>query len=80
MNEINERLARCFALVFPFASAEEIRTLKMESMPGWDSLKGVSLVSVIDEEFGAQIDLPDLLEMGSFEKVHQYLSERIKVS
>ena len=49
-------------------------------MPGWDSLVGVSLVTVIDEEFGVQIDLPDLMELGSFDAIHQYLSQHAGVS
>ena len=75
MAEVNDRLARCFASVFPVATPEEIRTVQIESMPGWDSLVGVSLVTVIDEEFGMQIDLPDLMDLGSFDAIRQYLSE-----
>ena len=80
MAEVNDRLTRCFASVFPVATPEEIRTVQIESMPGWDSLVGVSLVTVIDEEFGVQIDLPDLMELGSFDAIHQYLLQHAGVS
>ena len=76
MNDGNDRLMRCFASVFPIATRDEIGTKKLDMISGWDSLRGVSLLGVLDEEFGVQLDLSELLELGSFDAVKRYLLER----
>jgi hypothetical protein len=34
------------------------------------------LLAVLDEEFGIQMDVPELLELGSFAAVKEYLSKQ----
>jgi acyl carrier protein len=76
VNDNDDRLMRCFALVFPTATPEEIRTAQFDTIPGWDSLRGVTLLSVLDEEFGIQLDLSELLEMGTFAAVKGYVPQQ----
>ena len=76
MDDGDDRLMRCFASTFPSATRDEIRTAKLDAISGWDSLRGVTLFAVLDEEFGVQIELPELLELGSFDAVKQYLLQR----
>jgi acyl carrier protein len=80
VNDDNDRLMRCFASTFPSATRDEIRTAKFEAMVGWDSLRGVTLLAVLDEEFSIQIDLPELLELETFESVKRYLLHRGLIS
>lgn len=80
MNDDDDRLMRCFASVFPSESRDQIRTAKFDAMAGWDSLRGVTLLTVLDEEFGVQIDLPELLELGTFDSVKRYLLQRGMIS
>jgi acyl carrier protein len=74
VNDNDDRLMRCFASVFPSAGRDEIKTAKLDAISGWDSLRGVTLLAVLDEEFGIQIDLGELLELGSYEGIRQHLS------
>lgn len=60
-----ERLARCFLAVFPQLAREGIASADRENIPGWDSLTGVTLISVIEEEFGVELD-PAILEDSKF--------------
>ena len=76
MDDGDDRLVRCFASAFPSATPDEIRTAKFDAMPGWDSLRGVTLLAVLDQEFGVQIDLPELLELETFDAVKRYLLQR----
>lgn len=76
MNDDDARLMRCFASAFPGATPDQIRTAQFGDIAGWDSLRGVTLLAVLDEEFGVQIDLPELLELGSFDSVKRYLLQR----
>ena len=71
----NDRLKRCFNLTFPVASASEIETARIDEMSGWDSLRGVTLLAVLDEEFGLQLDLEELLALGTFDAVQEYLEQ-----
>jgi acyl carrier protein len=80
VNDDDNRLIRCFVSVFPRATRDEIRTTKFDAMPGWDSLRGVTLLAVLDEEFGVQLDLPELLEMETFDSVKRYLLHRGMIS
>jgi acyl carrier protein len=72
----NDQLMRCFLSAFPSATREEIRSAKFEDMTGWDSLRGVTLLAVLDEEFGVQMDLSELLELETFDSVKQFLLGR----
>lgn len=76
----DDRLMRCFASAFPNATRDEMRTAKFEAIPGWDSLRGVMLLAVLDEEFGVQLDLPELLELETFDYVKRFLSQRGVIS
>ncbi len=80
MSKDDDRLFHCFASVFPSATRDEIRTAKFDAISGWDSLRGVMLLAVLDEEFGVQVDLPELLELETFDAMKQCLSERGVIS
>ena len=73
MSEQESRLIRCFASVFPALTVEEIQTATADSAGVWDSLAGVTLATVIQEEFGVEIDSSDLPELDSFEAFRTYL-------
>jgi acyl carrier protein len=80
MDEMETRLARCFSSVFPELTAEQIRGASMDSVPAWDSLAAVTLVAVLQEEFGLQINLIDLPELVSFAAVQNYVRKHKAVS
>jgi acyl carrier protein len=70
------RLARCFALVFPDLSRDEIAGASVESVASWDSVAAVTLVSVVGEEFGVVID-PELLDqLVSFDQIREHLERQ----
>jgi acyl carrier protein len=52
----------------------------MDSVPAWDSLAAVTLVAVLQEEFGLQINLMDLPELVSFVAVQNYVRKHKAVS
>jgi acyl carrier protein len=71
--EVGDRLFRCFSSVFPALTQEEIQAAKVASLIDADSLASVTLLAVIDEEFGVQIDLEGLLELEGFQGIERYL-------
>jgi acyl carrier protein len=76
MSDQDDRLVRCFAGVFPTLSVEEIRTADVVPLFDLDSLAGVTLVTLIDQEFGVDVEMSDLLKLGSFQAIEQYLQKQ----
>ena len=50
-----------------------------EAVAAWDSVAAITMMNVIEDEFGLEMDLDDLGELDSFEKVHAYLQKRLQV-
>jgi acyl carrier protein len=73
---IDNRLVRCFSSVFPELTEEQILTADIEFLAGMDSLAGVTLIALIDEEFGVGLEFENLLKLGTFEAVQQYVSDQ----
>jgi acyl carrier protein len=80
MNDNDDRLMHCFALAFPSATSDEIRAANFDTLPGWDSLRGVTLLAVLDEEYGLQIDMAELLELATFDSVNRYILQHGRVT
>jgi acyl carrier protein len=73
MSEYEDRLAKCIASAFPTLSEEEIRASNMDLLFNTDSMAGVTLLALIGEEFGTSVEPSDLLELGSFAAVSNFL-------
>ena len=78
MPELDDRLTRCFASVFPAVPPDQIQAASVESVPAWDSLAAVTLIAVLEQEFDTQIDLMELPELTSYQAVREYLQRQIK--
>ena len=76
MPEIEERLEKCFALVFPKLHSAQIRSASTEDIDDWDSLASIRLAAVVEEEFGIKIPADDLPELMSFRDFEGYVSSR----
>lgn len=76
MSNMEERLQKCFSVVFPDLSGDEILRCSSASVATWDSLATVTLVSVIEEEFATTIAPDDYEYMISFELVSQCLESK----
>jgi acyl carrier protein len=75
MDEKETRLAECFLAVFPELSADDITKASSSSVDSWDSVAVVTLLSVVEEEFGISIEVDDLARFDSFRGILSYLRE-----
>jgi len=75
MDELQTRLVNCFCAVFPELSSEDIIHASSASVQSWDSVAVVTLLTVIEEEFGISIDEDDPSQFDSFERILSYLQE-----
>ena len=73
MAELENRLVNCFATVFPELDRQAIPSVAIGSLASWDSLAGITLISVVEEEFGVSISPDDMADLISFELVLDYL-------
>ena len=67
MSEMEDRLDRCFAAVFPDLPASQIRSASVESVRGWDSVAAATLITAIEEEFGVEFDVETAGELISYQ-------------
>jgi len=75
-----QRLAKCFEIVFPDLPRAEIAGASTATLQAWDSVAAITLMNVVEDEFGLQIDLDDLASLDSFENLHSYLQKRLQAA
>jgi acyl carrier protein len=73
MNDIQARLTRCFAAVFPNISDHQITNASLDTMEGWDSVAAVTLLTTVEEEFGIEFDAEILGSLTSYQSILDYL-------
>jgi acyl carrier protein len=76
MNDYEVRLLKCFDAVFPELSESELRAATTSNLDTWDSIAGVTLITLIEEEFGIELEPEDLERLVSFESVLSYLRQK----
>ena len=74
MSDLDAKLSRCFEAVFPKTDPTSIPSLSRANCGAWDSLAAVTLVRVIEEEFGVTIDLLEVEDLDSYAGIREYLA------
>ena len=80
MNNDDDRLMRCFASAFPNATRDEIRTAKFDAILWLGFTSRSNPISCSGRGIRGKIDLPELLELETFNSVKRYLSQRGMIS
>ncbi|HUI83766.1 MAG TPA: acyl carrier protein [Candidatus Binatia bacterium] len=78
MDDTRERLMNCFQVVFPDLSTEAVQTASSATLESWDSVAAITLMNVVEEEFGLSMDLDNLAELDSFEHLYSHLQKRLQ--
>jgi acyl carrier protein len=47
--------------------AEELNGLKYQEVPSWDSVGHMQLMTALEESFGIELDIDDIIEFSSYE-------------
>jgi len=76
MDDVKAKLVECFQIVFPDLKEKDIPAASQDTVADWDSVAAITLVNVIEEQFGIEMDLDQIAELDSFEKVRAYLERR----
>lgn len=80
MDDIRQKLINCFQVVFPDMPADEIPAASTATVASWDSVAAITMMNVLEDEFRLEMDLDDLADLDSFEKIHAYLLKRQQVA
>lgn len=71
------RLEQCFAAVFPDLGPEQLRVAQADQVQAWDSMATVTLMAVVQEEFGVELDLDQMEQLRSFEALRAQLERQL---
>jgi len=74
---LHERLVRCFERAFPDLNRSDIPTANQSLVSNWDSIAQVTLLSLIGEEFGMEIDFEEFEGATSFEAILNVVRARV---
>ncbi|MGC2530912.1 MAG: hypothetical protein WA639_24465 [Candidatus Acidiferrum sp.] len=75
MDEQEKRLASCFLTVFPELSWDNVTQATSTTVQGWDSVAVVTLLAVVEEEFGIGIEVDDPAQFDSFQRFLTYMRQ-----
>ena len=76
MNDLDERLIDCFRAVLPNIEHDEMKSVTMQSAPGWDSVMTITLITLIEESFGVETLPEDIEHLTSFQTIRAYLMRK----
>lgn len=74
------RLENCFDAVFADLELGDLRKASVASVPEWDSLATITLMALIEEEFGITISTDDLELFVSFKVINELIGGRLAVT
>jgi acyl carrier protein len=77
MTDIQQRVAQCFLTVFPALTAAEVPRASQATLPKWDSVANVTLLSAIAEEFGIELDDEAFESLTSYALVVDFVERRL---
>jgi acyl carrier protein len=78
MDETEQRLRACFSAVLPELTPEEITQATASSVAGWDSVAMVTLLAVVEEEFGLDLADENPARFDSYKSILAYLQEAVR--
>ena len=78
MDEVQNRLTKCFESVFPDLPVTQIPEASQKTVSTWDSVAAITLVNVIEDEFGFQMDFDLLPELDSFDHILTYIRTQVQ--
>ena len=64
-----ERIAKLFEDILDGDSGSISKDTVPDDVPGWDSVGHMSLVSGLEEEFGVEFDVDDIMEMSTVARI-----------
>jgi acyl carrier protein len=77
MNDMDKKLIECLQTVFPGVPDAALRQASVQTLAQWDSLATVTIVALVEEQFGIEVDPDDLTRFDSFDHIAAFLESRM---
>jgi acyl carrier protein len=77
MADARARLTKCFSAVFPTLAPDDIAGASPDTVAAWDSIANVTLLVVVEEEFGVTVAAEDIERLTSFAALLDYVVARL---
>ena len=75
----SEKYSKIFVKIFSI-NKSKLKKLKFQSVPQWDSVGHMSLISSLEETFKITMDIDDIVDFSSFEKGKKILKKyKVKI-
>lgn len=71
-----ERVAKVFGDTLDCDAGAISKATVPDDVPGWDSVGHMSLVSSLEDEFGVEFDVDDIMEMTNVAKIVEIVEAR----
>ncbi len=75
---MDDRIKRVMASVFNLSPAKIGEKSSPDTVAGWDSVKHMSLVVALEEEFGIEFTAEEIAEIISFPLIRSVLKDKFK--
>ncbi len=73
-----EKYTQAFVNAFE-VSQDEAKDLKYQAIQAWDSVGHMGLIAVIEEAFDIMMETEDIIDLSSYEKGKEILSEKYSI-
>jgi acyl carrier protein len=80
MDDITKRLTFCFHSVFPDLPEASLAAASLSTVGEWDSVAAITLMNVLEEEFGLQLDFDRISEWDSFSSIREFLLKELRAA
>lgn len=70
-----EKYSSTYKKVFELDDKTDVTTLSFQGIPLWDSIGHMNLIAALEEAFGVQFEIDDIIDLSSFEKGKEILSK-----
>jgi acyl carrier protein len=77
MNDVKTRLVGCMRIVFPDVPESDIPLLSQATTTKWDSIAAITILNVVEDQFGIEMDLDRIAEFNSFDTIYAYLQQQL---
>lgn len=77
MSDLDTRLTGCFASAFPEVRESKIPSATVDNTQSWDSMGGLTLAALIEEEFGVTFSDDLIPNLRSYADIRAELAKSI---
>ena len=74
---MQDKIDKAFNEAFGFSESVERCSLIYNSSPGWDSVGHMALVAALEQQFDCMLDMNDILDMSSYDKVVEIMAKYV---